>query len=53
MTFVSLFDRYQWIIAPKKRHRVMAKNPNLFGSGKCFSVEKGHLINRIKTSVGR
>ncbi len=47
-----LFDHYLWIIAPKVRHRVTAKHPNPFGGGKCFSVEKSHLIVRIKAICG-
>ncbi len=47
-----LFDRYQWIIAPKVRNQVTAKHPNPFGGGKCFSVEKSHLIARIKNLCG-
>ncbi len=47
-----LYDRYQWILARKERTRTDRRHPLLYGRGRCFAVDKKHLLKRIDELCG-
>ena len=47
-----LYDRYQWILARKERTRTDRRHPSPYGKGRCFVVERKHLLKRIDELCG-